>query len=226
MAKILCIETSTLNCSVGIIEDGKVIALKEERSDKYIHAEKLHEFIKSAISDSGITPKQLDAVAVSKGPGSYTGLRIGVSAAKGMAFTLKIPLLSIGTLEMMAATISSSHSGYDFYLPMIDARRNEVYSLTMHSGEIMETVDARIIEADSLNQLEGKVLLFGDGAAKCVDILDHKNIHLLEDVFPSVTMMNAIATSKFSNQEFEDVAYFEPFYLKDFVAGKPKELWK
>lgn len=220
MALILNLETATKNCSVSISKNGKTIGLKEINTGGYSHAELLHPFIKEMLDESDYNLSDLDAVAVSKGPGSYTGLRIGVSAAKGICFGNEIPLISISTLESLA----SSQKGKDYTLvPMLDARRMEVYASVFNSSlqEIRKT-EAEIIDENSYSEYlqKGKVLFFGDGAEKCKDIIKHENSEFLDDLFPSAKDMGEIAELKFNKENFEDTAYFEPFYLKDFIATK------
>lgn len=220
MALILNLETATKNCSVSISKNGEIIALKEINTGGYSHAELLHPFIEDVLNETNYKLTDLDAVAVSKGPGSYTGLRIGVSAAKGICFGNDIPLISISTLESMAR----SQKGKDFTLvPMLDARRMEVYASVYNSSlnEIRET-SAEIIDENSYSEYleKDKVLFFGDGAPKCKDIIKHNNAYFIDDVFPSAKDMGEIAEFKFNGSSFEDSAYFEPFYLKDFIATK------
>ncbi|PCH51891.1 MAG: tRNA (adenosine(37)-N6)-threonylcarbamoyltransferase complex dimerization subunit type 1 TsaB [Flavobacteriaceae bacterium] len=223
MAFILNIETATKNCSVSISKNGETIVLKELNSGEYSHAEKLHEFIKQVADETGIELSELKAVAVSKGPGSYTGLRIGVSAAKGLCFALDIPLIAIDTLQALALSTLISEG---LIIPLLDARRMEVYSAVFNSeNEIKREVKAEIISEDSfityLN--EQKVYFVGDGVEKCKGILTHKNAIFIDDKLPSANEMSKLSFEKFKKNDIEDVAYFEPFYLKDFVAIKPKK---
>ena len=220
MALILNLETATKNCSVSISKDGETIALKEINTGGYSHAELLHPFIEEVLKETNLKLSNLDAVAVSKGPGSYTGLRIGVSSAKGICFGNEIPLISIPTLESMAM----SQIGKEYTLvSMLDARRMEVYACIYNSEvkEIRKT-EAEIIDENSYSEYleKGKVLFFGDGADKCKDIIKHKNAEFKDDIFPSAKQMSEIAENKFNENKFEDTAYFEPFYLKDFIATK------
>ena len=223
MALILAIETTTKNCSVALFENNKLLALKEHCSDDYSHAEQLTLFIEEVIKSTNLTLKEIEAIAISKGPGSYTGLRIGTSTAKGLCYALAIPLISISTLRAMAFTMAQDQVT-DIYCPMIDARRMEVFSAIydVKNNEI-RGVRADVVDkqtyADFLNN---KVLFFGDGALKCKEIISHENAKFLEEVYPSAKNLGALAYDKFINKNFEDVAYFEPFYLKDFVAGKKK----
>ena len=220
MALILNLETATKNCSVSISKDGETIALKEINTGGYSHAELLHPFIEEVLKNTNHKLSDLDAVAVSKGPGSYTGLRIGVSSAKGICFGNDIPLISIPTLESMAM----SQKGKDYTLvSMLDARRMEVYACIYNSDvkEIRKT-EAEIIDENSYSEYleKGKVLFFGDGAEKCKDIIKHENAEFVDDIFPSAKQMGEIAERMFAKNTFEDTAYFEPFYLKDFIATK------
>ncbi len=223
MTYILNIETATKNCSVSIAKNGKTIALQELNDGNYSHAEKLHEFIKNVMDKVKIQFSDLKAVAVSKGPGSYTGLRIGVSTAKGICFALDIPLIATDTLKALAMTVTIENG---IKIPLLDARRMEVYSsvFTKKNEQIRE-VRAEIITTDSfLDYLKEKTVYFlGDGAAKCREIITQKNAFFLEDKFPSANEMSSLSYSKFKKQEFEDVAYFEPFYLKDFLITTSKK---
>ena len=213
-------------------QNGKTMALKESHDTSYAHSENLVVYIDEAINAAGIKPTDLDAVCVSKGPGSYTGLRIGVSAAKGLCYGLGIPLLSVGSLESMAHLVKQNYrselADITAFCPMIDARRMEVYAQVFDSDlNPISVVSAEIIEDDSFaKQLEfGKVAFFGDGSDKCKDIIKHSNAIFLNGFNISSKGMIALAESKFYRSEFEDVAYFEPYYLKDFVAGKPKKMF-
>ena len=233
MALILNIETATTVCSVSLAKDGSLLALKEINGD-YTHSENLTLFIQDVCLQADIKLADVDAIAVSKGPGSYTGLRIGVSTAKGLCYSLNKPLIAINTLQHLALSVSEkfrSHPEYDkktsgptLFCPMIDARRMEVYCAVYDSSnkEIIPTA-AEIIDEHSFADLlrSNQVVFFGDGAAKCKDLLS-TNTHALfmEDVILSATNMLALSEEAFANGKFEDVAYFEPFYLKDFMIGK------
>ncbi|HEY9168937.1 MAG TPA: tRNA (adenosine(37)-N6)-threonylcarbamoyltransferase complex dimerization subunit type 1 TsaB [Lutibacter sp.] len=223
MELILNIETATKNCSVSISKEGKTIALKELNDGKYSHAEKLHELIEQVVLEAKISLSDLKAIAVSKGPGSYTGLRIGVSAAKGLCFALDIPLISVNTLQSLALSVSIE-KGYK--IPLLDARRMEVYSQVFsNKTEKIREVYAEIIDANSFSEFLNmeKVYFFGDGAEKCKEIITHKNAVFIDNKFPSAKEMSAISYEKFKKNEFEDVAYFEPFYLKEFIGGISKK---
>ena len=218
MAVILNIETATKNCSVSVAKDGETVALKELNDGGYSHAEKLHEFIKEVVLEAGIELSDLKAIAVSKGPGSYTGLRIGVSAAKGLCFALNIPLISVNTLQSLSQTISIK-AGY--IIPLLDARRMEVYSSVYNEKyENCREVLAEIITENSFETYleKDKVYFLGDGAEKCKEFIQHPNAVFMDDKFPSAKEMCMLSYVKYKKNDIEDVAYFEPFYLKDFVV--------
>lgn len=219
MAYILNIETATKNCSVSLAKDGQTIALKELATENFSHAEKLHVFIDEVLSQAKVTLQDLSAVAVSKGPGSYTGLRIGVSSVKGLCYALNIPMIAIDTLESLAHQINVE-SG--IIIPMIDARRMEVYSAFFNSKweEIRET-QAEVIDENSYTEISEVIHLVGDGALKLKEILtDEKFIFHDNVVFPSANEMSKLSFEKYKKSDFVDVAYFEPFYLKDFILNK------
>lgn len=219
MAVILCLETATTNCSVAVAVDGKVKAIREVNDQKFSHAEKLHIFIEAVLREANIDKKELDAIAVSKGPGSYTGLRIGVSAAKGLCFALNVPLVSTPTLEVLAHQVKQS-DGY--IIPLLDARRMEVYSAVFNSRkkQVRET-RAEILNEKSFKDYlhEGQTVFIGDGASKFKEICTHGNAVFLDHKFPSSAEMASLAEAKYKRSDTEDVAYFEPFYLKEFMFG-------
>lgn len=219
MAVILCLETSTTNCSVAIAVDGEIIALQEDNNNKYSHAEKLHSFIDQVLAESGILKSSLQAIAVSKGPGSYTGLRIGVSAAKGLCFAMDVPLIAIPTLEALAHQ-AVVENGY--IIPMLDARRLEVYAAVFSSDndQIRET-KAEVLDENSYDGYlkTTKVCFIGDGVEKFKALCKHKNAVFMDNKLPSAKQMGALSELKYQKNDFEDVAYFEPYYLKDFIAG-------
>ncbi|MES2063219.1 MAG: tRNA (adenosine(37)-N6)-threonylcarbamoyltransferase complex dimerization subunit type 1 TsaB [Bacteroidota bacterium] len=221
---ILQIETATTSCSVALASDGKVLAFKEINA-RNIHAEVITVYINELMAQTGNTYAHLDAIAVSCGPGSYTGLRIGVSTAKGLCFALDKPLIAVQTLAAMANGIALSNNVANMLLcPMIDARRMEVYTAIFSAtGGIIKPTAAEIIDANSFSEIlaENKVLFFGDGADKCRHALgDNPNAEFLSDFENSARHLTKIAADKFKRGDFEDVAYFEPYYLKDFIAGK------
>jgi tRNA threonylcarbamoyladenosine biosynthesis protein TsaB len=219
MATILCLETATTNCSVALSVNGSVIAFKEDRSSAYTHAEKLHPFIEEVLAQVSILKTNLDAVAVSKGPGSYTGLRIGVSAAKGLCYALDIPLISIPTLSSMVIPVKMES---DYKIPLLDARRMEVYSAVFNdrNEEVRET-RAEVLNEDAFSDFlnEGKVIFLGSGMEKFQKIIDHPNAIFVPDAMPSAIDMAGMAEIKYKKSDIEDVAYFEPYYLKDFISG-------
>lgn len=219
MAKILCLETATTNCSVGIAVNGEIKAIREDNNKQYSHAEKLHVFIEEVLKEAHLKPEELDAVAVSKGPGSYTGLRIGVSAAKGLCFSLNIPLISIPTLDLLARKLQISGG---FIIPMLDARRMEVYSAVFDENlkQIRKT-EAQVLEASSFEKYlsEKETHFIGNGVLKFEDICKNPNAIFHKQQFPSVKEMGEIAEAKHQKSNTEDVAYFEPYYLKNFIAG-------
>ena len=232
MAQILNIETSTEVCSVSIALNGQLL-FKKESTDGLNHSKVLTVFIEQLLNENNLTAKSLDAVAVSKGPGSYTGLRIGVSVAKGLCYGLDIPLISVNSLEALGIFAAHNLDKYglnktenDFlFCPLIDARRMEVYTALYNlNGEEIKPVSAEIIDDQFLAGLleNQKILFFGNGAEKCKSTITHKNALFLGPQTASAEYMQIIAEEKFRKNEFEDVAYFEPFYLKNFVATIPR----
>jgi tRNA threonylcarbamoyladenosine biosynthesis protein TsaB len=230
---ILGIETSTKICSVAITNGDKLLALEEEGGD-YSHSEKLTIFIQKVLKKAGLGLKDIDAIAVSKGPGSYTGLRIGVSVAKGLCYALDRPLIAVDTLQAMARNPSliipkgEINSDEVLFCSMIDARRMEVYTAIYNDqNKMVEPITAKIIDENSFSAFLAayKIVFFGDGSAKCKALLSqHSNAIFSEEGLPSAQYINQIALKKYKAKEFEDVAYFEPYYLKDFIATTPKNL--
>lgn len=231
---ILHIETATDICSVAISEGESQLSLVESGQARS-HATLLNTFIRQSLTEAGKEFKDLEAISISKGPGSYTGLRIGVSTAKGLAYALEIPLLASGTLENMASGALSNpalaellllHGDHLLLCPMLDARRMEVYAgfYTTKNSQFRE-VSADIIEAGSYGKIleSHPVCFFGNGAEKCRAVLDHPNAIFIDGINPSATSMIAPVLKKYNQKQFEDVAYFEPFYLKDFVATVPRK---
>lgn len=229
MANILLIETATQVCSVTLASDGKVLSIRESHNQKS-HSELITTFIEEVLKDVNIEFGQIDAVAVSKGPGSYTGLRIGVSTAKGICFALDKPLLAIDTLEAMAKGFRDKNineiSQNDLFCPMIDARRMEVYTAIFNAdGELIQPTEALVIEENSfINLLKNhRIWFFGDGAHKCNKMFSSSNnAVIVDDFFPSAKFMSEMAEVQYLKGDVVDLAYFEPFYLKEFVAGLPK----
>ncbi|WP_264560319.1 tRNA (adenosine(37)-N6)-threonylcarbamoyltransferase complex dimerization subunit type 1 TsaB [Flavobacterium sp. N2270] len=219
MSFILSIETATKNCSVALSNEGKTVALKEVADQNFSHAERLHVFIEEILKENNITYKDLSAIAISKGPGSYTGLRIGVSSAKGLCYALNIPLISIDTLTSLAKQIKIEEG---IIIPMIDARRMEVYAAFFNSNfEMIKEVKALVIDENSFSDINATIHLIGDGAQKFKAILTDDKFRFYEDVvYPSANEMSFLAFEKYKKSDFENVAYFEPYYLKDFVLNK------
>lgn len=219
---ILCLETTSHNCSVAVYSETESVVM-EEQSEKYIHSEKLHLFIDEVIRQAGIRPSDLKAVAVSRGPGSYTGLRIGVATAKGVCYALGIPLIAVNTLEVLARTAQIQEG--ELAIPVMDARRMEVYSQVFdHDFNPLREIRAEIVDATAFAEYRaGKELhLIGDGALKCRDLLGEDGLHYHPANLPSAAIMGPMAQSLLEADAIEDVAYFEPFYLKDFQAGAQK----
>lgn len=238
MACILHIETSTNVCSVAVSENGQCIFEQTERGDKGAGAEKLGTMVDEALSFTDNHAIPFDAVSVSCGPGSYTGLRIGVSMAKGICYGRNLKLIAVPTLELLCVPVLlreltansqelTANSQEALLCPMLDARRMEVYAaLYERSLKTVRPVDADVVTEETYKAWldERPVYFFGNGAAKCMEIINHPNAHLIEGIEPLAKWMMPLAEKRFLNEQFEDVAYFEPFYLKDFVAIKSKPL--
>ena len=224
MAFLLAIETTTKNCSVALFDNSDLICIKEHNSDNYSHAEKITLFLEEVMRTSMITLNEIDGIILSKGPGSYTGLRIGTSTAKGLCYSLDIPLVSVSTLRAMAFTMLEDTS-YKYYCPMIDARRMEVFaSIYDQSNNEVREIKADIVdEYTYANFLRERVLFFGDGALKCKSIINNSNAYFLDGIFPSAKDIGILGFDKFVKKDFEDLASFEPYYLKDFLIGKKKK---
>ena len=222
MNYILNIETATKNCSISIAKDGETIVCNEIAEEGYSHAERLHVFIEESIATAGISFKDLVAIAVSQGPGSYTGLRIGVSAAKGLCFALGIPLIAVDTLQSLAAQATIENS---LIVPMLDARRMEVYSAVFSNDlESKRNILAEVITEDSFQEYNENLYFVGDCADKCKEVLTKSNFVFLEAIkYPSANQMSALSYQKYLKQDFVDVAYFEPYYLKDFMITTSKK---
>lgn len=224
---ILHIETSTHVCSVALSENADCLFAKSN-ADGMNHAALLSIFIAEALDTLKLSGKKLDAVAVSSGPGSYTGLRIGVSTAKGLCYGLDIPLIAISTLEVLTvqAVAAVENAGDALFCPMIDARRMEVYSAVYDAkGSIKREISADIITSDSYAELLANqpVYFFGDGAGKCKSTLTHPNARFLDKLNPLAENMIGLAERAYTEKRFVDVAYFEPFYLKEFQTTTPKK---
>lgn len=224
MALILSLESATPVCSVALFEGSKLL------DSSHLHipqsaSSRLAVMIDEVLKRCDVSPKQLNAVAVSSGPGSYTGLRIGVASAKGLCFALSIPLISVNTLESMVSQVADRFDEGDLLCPMLDARRMEVYCLlALSDGRVIQETQAKVIDESSFQSelSENKIIFFGSGAAKCRDVIQHKNAAFIDNIFPSAVDIGRLAFAKFESQSFEDLAGFEPFYLKDFIVKKPK----
>lgn len=221
--KILYLETSSKNCSVAISDDEKMLCVAEEVSENYKQSESLHTFVEWALEGAGISMKDIEAVALGRGPGSYTGLRIGASSAKGFCYGLRVPLVAVNSMESMLTPFLGNN--YDYIIPLIDARRMEVYTAVYDgtSGEEISETEAKILDETSFEEYKGKKILFvGDGATKAKEILRLPDADFNDQVYPSAQHLMKRTLEKIQKKEFEDVAYFEPFYLKDFHGVKKK----
>lgn len=228
MNHILCLETSTDICSVALFNEVNLISFRETK-EKNAHSSRLTVMIDELMQEAGLDYKCLSAVAVSKGPGSYTGLRIGAGVAKGLCYATQIPLIAISTLESIAYEIARQIAGMEWKLapiivPMIDARRMEVYRTIYDArGQQLKDVEAEIIHENSFQSFECPIILAGDGATKCRPLFsDYPQILFMDNILASARWMGPIALKKLVAGETENTAYFEPFYLKDFIAGIPK----
>ena len=225
MNYILHIDTTTKKCSVALAQDGELMIQKELLSEEFSHSEQLHPFIEEVLKESGLKSSSLSAIAISKGPGSYTGLRIGVAAAKGLCFALDLPLIALNTLEIMVQPYEVSP--YSFIIPMLDARRMEVYTAIFDETKkwIQETM-AEVLTENTFTSIvnEQSCLIIGDGAIKFKTLYPKINASYTSEIhYPVAKDMIALAWKKFNAKEFEDLAYFEPFYLKDFQTTPPKK---
>ncbi len=221
MSYLLCLETATTNCSVSLGLDNKLLEIKEFTSPKYSHAEQLHVFIKDVLDRQAITAKDLAAVAISMGPGSYTGLRIGVSAAKGIAYANQIPLIATSTLKSLALQVNPEAES-SLIIPMLDARRMEVYTQSFNSNyDAITSVEAKVLDSDSFIEAcsKGQLYFIGDGVEKFKAISSLTSAKFLTQKLPSAREQFQLARQKFLNQVFEDTAYFTPYYHKDFILG-------
>jgi len=219
--KILHIETSSKNCSVAISDGEEILCLCEEVSDNYKQSESLHSFVEWALEGAEISLKDLDAISLGKGPGSYTGLRIGAASAKGFCYGLKLPLIAINSLDSMVEEFVNQ--GFEFIIPLVDARRMEVYTAAFDgtSGKMISETEAKILDENSFSEfVDRNVLFIGDGAKKAQEIINLPNAEFKSDIYPSAKGLIKKSVEKFNQNDFEDTAYFEPFYLKDFQGIK------
>jgi len=220
MSILLNIETSSKNCSVSVSQDGKLKSIVEIYSEHYSHSENLHNFISEALKKIKLNPNDLDAIAVGKGPGSYTGLRIGVAAAKGLCFALNIPLIGINSLQILSQKYKAKPD--EILFPMFDARRMEVYTMVMNSNkEILKKTSSEIIKQDIFDDFSKKKtwVFFGEGSVKCKEIIKGEHVKFVDDImYPSASEMILLSYEYFKEKKFEDIAYFEPYYLKEFIS--------
>lgn len=222
--KILYLETSSKNCSVAISDNEKLLCLCEEVSENYKQSESLHSFVEWALEGAQISLKEIEAVSLGKGPGSYTGLRIGASSAKGFCYGLKVPLIAVNSLESMIEPFLRQN--YDYVVPLIDARRMEVYTAVYdgNTGDELTGTEAKILDEHSFEEFKDKKVIFvGDGAKKAKEIFQLPNAEFNEGIYPSAQYLIKKTMEKIKKNELEDIAYFEPFYLKDFQGVKKKK---
>jgi tRNA threonylcarbamoyladenosine biosynthesis protein TsaB len=226
MSLILSLDTSTPICSAALHEEGQLVIAKEIHEGQ-VHGARLAPMIKDLFVASGRDQKELKAVSVTSGPGSYTGLRIGTSTAKGICYALNIPLIACDTLTVLATHVRDMGVADGLLCPMLDARRMEVYCAVFNSKlEVILPVEAKIVDGESFSEmlLNHKMIFFGDGSAKCKQVLQHDNAHFLNDIFPSGAALGPIAWKKFQAGETEDLVHFEPIYLKEFLIKKSTKL--
>ena len=220
---LLCIETSGKNCSVALFEGLQLVSIREVHSEQFSHSENLHVFIEQVLKESNLQPKAIKAIAISAGPGSYTGLRIGVATAKGLCYGWDIPLIALPTLRILAEQVSYEFTDIEYIIPMIDARRMEVFT-TVYSHDFSPILGERaeILTESTFDTYlnKGKTIFLGDGITKFQAICKHKNAYFWENKFPSAKQMGRLALEKYQSQAFEDIAYFEPFYLKEVYLVK------
>lgn len=220
MAVILSLETSTDVCSVAL-HDNTVLLAHATVREAQVHASRLAPMINEVVQTAQLSHRDIDAVAVTSGPGSYTGLRIGTSTAKGLCFALDIPLLAVGTLELLAHQGNSHNAQNAWLCPMIDARRMEVYCMVADSAlRVIQPVSAMVIDSASFAELLARspMLFFGNGSAKCRELITHPNAFFLDDILPAASALGALAAAKLEAGQIEDLVAFKPFYLKEFVA--------
>lgn len=222
--KILYLETSSKNCSVAISDDEKLLCVCEEVSENYKQSESLHSFVEWALEGAELSIKDIEAVCLGKGPGSYTGLRIGAASAKGFCYGLDISLVAVNSLESMKEPFLGQN--YDLVIPLVDARRMEVYAAVYDgiTGEELFTTEAKVLDEHSFEEFKDKKVMFvGDGAKKAKEILQLPMADFNEEIYPSAQYLVKKSLEKIKNKDFEDIAYFEPFYLKEFHGVKKKK---
>lgn len=220
---LLCIETSGKNCSVALFEGLQLVSIREVHTEQFSHSENLHVFIEQVLKESNLQPKAIKAIAISAGPGSYTGLRIGVATAKGLCYGWDIPLIALPTLRILAEQVTYEFTDIEYIIPMIDARRMEVFTAVYsHDFSPILGERAEILTESTFDTYlnKGKTILLGDGITKFQAICKHKNAYFWENKFPSAKQMGCLALEKYQAQAFEDIAYFEPFYLKEVYLVK------
>ena len=220
---LLCIETSGKNCSVALFEGLQLVSIREVHTEQFSHSENLHVFIEQVLKESNLQPKAIKAIAISAGPGSYTGLRIGVATAKGLCYGWDIPLIALPTLRILAEQVSYEFTDIEYIIPMIDARRMEVFTAVYsHDFSPILGERAEILTESTFDTYlnKGKTIFLGDGITKFQAICKHKNAYFWENKFPSAKEMGRLALEKYQAQAFEDIAYFEPFYLKEVYLVK------
>ena len=220
---LLCIETSGKNCSVALFKDLQLVSIREVHTEQFSHSENLHVFIEQVLKESNLQPKAIKAIAISAGPGSYTGLRIGVATAKGLCYGWDIPLIALPTLRILAEQVTYEFTDIEYIIPMIDARRMEVFTAVYsHDFSPILGERAEILTESTFDTYlnKGKTIFLGDGITKFQAICKHKNAYFWENKFPSAKQMGRLALEKYQAQAFEDIAYFEPFYLKEVYLVK------
>ena len=223
---LLCIETSGKNCSVALFEGLQLVSIREVHTEQFSHSENLHVFIEQVLKESNLQPKAIKAIAISAGPGSYTGLRIGVATAKGLCYGWDIPLIALPTLRILAEQVTYEFTDIEYIIPMIDARRMEVFtSVYSHDFSSILGERAEILTESTFDTYlnKGKTIFLGDGITKFQAICKHKNAYFWENKFPSAKQMGRLALEKYQAQAFEDIAYFEPFYLKEVYLVKSEK---
>ncbi|WP_424656715.1 tRNA (adenosine(37)-N6)-threonylcarbamoyltransferase complex dimerization subunit type 1 TsaB [Capnocytophaga granulosa] len=223
---LLCIETSGKNCSVALFEGLQLVSIREVHTEQFSHSENLHVFIEQVLKESNLQPKAIKAIAISAGPGSYTGLRIGVATAKGLCYGWDIPLIALPTLRILAEQVTYEFTDIEYIIPMIDARRMEVFTAVYsHDFSPILGERAEILTESTFDTYlnKGKTIFLGDGITKFQAICKHKNAYFWQNKFPSAKQMGRLALEKYQAQAFEDIAYFEPFYLKEVYLVKSEK---